>query len=214
MTDHELKKNLKKLAVIVVLAVIIIIGLSVYTLNPKKSQLSIYTSLEYSDALKTYGINEEEFKQYLSIFGNLVIDDFNDEQKNLSMITSFIDEACSVYEAQIDEVGNKTYEPEIMNKISKEIQGKSFKRSENYIVNKDEVKKIPYCKEIQDITKNGDKIEVVYKIVMLDSNNYNEFQNGTLEEDPEEYKVKAVILVNEEYEYSKYFINSIEKIAE
>lgn len=100
MTDKELKKRLKKLFIIAVFILIVLIILVGYILGSHKAELSIYTNAEYTDNLQALGINEEEFKQYLAVFGNLTNDTDNEVQNTLDMTTDFITNLYSSYEVK------------------------------------------------------------------------------------------------------------------
>ena len=223
MTDRELKKSLKKLGIMLVLMFVIIIILSVYTLGTTKAKLSIYDSSEYENSVQTFGINEEEFKQYLSMFGNLISDGSNENLKTINMATYFVDNMCSSYEVEKNESGLKYYDADVVNKVAEEVQGVYIKESldtgSNYTYNKDqniyvqniETDKIPYCINIENISKNGEKIEVTYKLALMTSEQMAKYLTSQ-DVDFGIYTVKAVVMINENYEYSKYFVSSIEKI--
>lgn len=223
MTDRDLKKSFKKLGIIFAVMGVLIVILSVYTLSSTKTELSIYDKSECSNNLQALGINEDEFKKYLSIFGNLIIESSNENEQNLNMISEFIDEMCPIYEAIIDESGLKCYDAEIVNNIAKELKGqginkKSYDVNTNYIYNEEKnsyiqsknLKEKTVCNKIDNITKNGDKIDVTYELIVMDS----EKLVSENEENLKKYKVKAIILNNLEYEYSKYFVSDIEKIKD
>ena len=79
-----------------------------------------------------------------------------------------------------------------------------------YIKNK-EADKIFHCIDIEEIAKKDDKIEVTYKVAVMTAKQMSEYMTGK-ETDFKEYKVKATIMNKSEYQYSKYFVSSIEKI--
>ena len=54
--------------------------------------------------------------------------------------------------------------------------------------------------EIEDFEKKGSKIEVRYKCHIGEKNSV--------------YQIKAILVENSDYKYSKYFVNTIEKIAQ
>lgn len=220
MTDRELKKRYKKLGIALIVILFLIIALSVYTLCSKKAELSIYTNAEYTDNMQALGIEEEEFKQYLSVFGNLVDEKSNKSLQTLNMATKFIDDMCPTYEMETNDAGQKCYETSIINEVVKELNGEVIKENFDvtgsnysydntgkiYIQNK-ESNKTPYCIEIENITKNGDEIEVTYKLVFVENNQIAVEQ----EKENEVHTIKAVIIKNVDYKYSKYFVKSIEK---
>ncbi len=125
MTDIQLKKHFKKLVIVLILATMSMLVLAMYVLGNTKAELSIYTSAESENKLQALGINEEEFKQYLSIASYMVEDASN--EKMLKMASHFIDTLCSAYEAEVAEDGTKSYEKEIVNQVLKEMTGNYIK---------------------------------------------------------------------------------------
>ena len=223
MTDRELKKHLRKLGITLILALILISVLSLYTLSSAKAKLSIYdNNSEEVNKLQALGINEEEFKTYLAIFGNLVIEDVNENEKVLNMASNFINEIYPMSEEENAESDLKCYDVNIVNKICKELKGQTIKENSNfenyvydeeknsYIQNKN-TNKILVCNQIDDIIKDNEKIEVTYELEVINSQEQLENEES---KDAKKYKVRAVILNNSDYEYSKYFVSNIEKIAE
>lgn len=221
MTDKELKKRLNKLLLISVLIVVVLIALGVYILGSRKAELSIYTNAEYTDNLQALGINEEEFKQYLAVFGNLVSDSQDQTEKTLDMTIDFMTNLYSSYEVEINENGSKTYDAELISKISTELAGSYLsenmdegqrytyqKETNTYIQNQD--KKNPYCTKIDEISKNGEQIEVTYELAFMSPEQMAEFMTGK-DMSFETQKVKAVIMNNTDYQYAKYFVSKIEK---
>ncbi len=219
MTDIQLKKHFKKLVIVLILATMSMLVLAMYVLGNTKAELSIYTSAESENKLQALGINEEEFKQYLSIASYMVEDASN--EKMLKMASDFIDTLCSAYEAEVAEDGTKSYEKEIVNQVLKEMTGNYIKedidKSEYYIYNgqanvytkmKDFEEK-PCCVEIEDISKSDNKIEVCYKLAIFNQEQMAEYAT-TQEVLTETKKVKAVIICNTDYQYSKYFVSQIE----
>ncbi len=222
MTDRELKKHLKKLSISIILVALVMIMLSVYTLGSTKAQFSIYNSSKYTNNLQALGIEEEEFKKYLSMFGNLVNDKYDENETILNTASYFMDNMYSAYEIKINEVGMKYYDANIINEVVKEINGTYVKENidggqtytyniENNIYTQNQTQtEIPYCIEITEISKNGEQIEVTYKLAMLTNEQMAEYMTGK-KVDFETKTVKAIILNNTDYEYSKYFVSSIEE---
>lgn len=220
MTDRELKKNIKKLGIVLSLMLVLVGGLAVYTLRDKKAELSIYTNAEYTDNLQALGIEEKEFKEYLSVFGNLVNKNYEEKERTMNMAVHFL-ENMSSYEAQ--ENGGKTYEAEVVDKIAQEVVGDfvkeeinsseiyEFRKAENEYVQKQELEQIPYCVEIEEVSKKEDKIEVVYTLAMMTKEQMAEYLTGQ-KSDLQTYHVKLELMNNEEYEYSKYFVSHMEKL--
>lgn len=219
MTDIQLKKRFKKLVFVLIFAIAAMLVLAMYVLANTKAELSIYTSAESENKLQALGINEEEFKQYLSIAGHMLEDGSND--KILKMASGFIDTLCSAYEAEMAENGVKTYDKEIVNQVLKELCGDYIKQeiqksgyyaydgqANAYTKIKDFEEK-PYCVEIEDISKNDNKIEVHYKMAIFNQEQMAEYAiNQELQ--VETKQVKAVIICNTDYQYSKYFVSTVE----
>lgn len=221
MTDIQLKKRLKKLSVLLVFVILAIVLLSVYTLGFGKAELSLYTSAESQDKLQALGIGEDEFKQYLSIAGYRIQTD--SDEKMLNMATDFIDTLCSAYEAEVGEDGTKSYDMDVIKEVSKEMTGTNFKGTipenefyqyhaeTNMCTSMKEPSEKPFCVNIKDVSKNDDKIEVTYELAVVTPEQMAEYStNGKLDLDTQ--TVKAVIICNSDYEYSKYFISSVEEV--
>ncbi len=222
MTDKELKKQLKKLAIAFLLIMVLLIVLSVYTLGSTKAELSIYQKSEKADIIRILGLNEDELKQYLSIVGNLAINSPESEEiKMLDMATNYIDTMCSAYETQTNENGRKYYDASIVEQVIKEINGKFIKTStpleDRYTYSKEEnsyiqnkaTDKTPYCLQIDNITQNADTIEVTYQLANMTDVQMAEYKTGK-EVNLEIYTVKATLLKNTDYEYCKYFLSHLE----
>lgn len=220
MTDRELKKNIKKLGIVLSLMLVLVGGLAVYTLRDKKAELSIYTNAEYTDNLQALGIEEKEFREYLSVFGNLVDENYSEKERTMNMAVHFL-ENMSSYEAQ--ENGGKMYEAEVIDKIAQEVVGDfikeeinsseiyEFRKAENEYVQKQDIERIPYCVEIKEVSKKEDKIEVVYTLAMMTKEQMAEYLTGQ-KSDLQTYHVKLELMNNKEYEYSKYFVSHMEKL--
>ncbi len=222
MTDRELKKNLKKLGIVLSVLLILVGGLAVYTLRDKKAELSIYTNAEYTENLQALGMNEKELKEYLSVFGNLIDEKDNEKEKTMNMVVHFL-ENMSSYEVQVDENSWKIYDAELVDKIAQEVAGDfvkeeinqsqiyEFRKAENQYVQKQNLEKIPYCVEIKEVSKKEDKIEVVYLLAMMTKEQMADYLTGQ-KSDLQTDTVKLELMKNQEYEYSKYFVSSIEKL--
>ena len=189
MTDRELKKNLKKLGIVLSVLLILVGGLAVYTLRDKKAELSIYTNAEYTENLQALGMNEKELKEYLSVFGNLIDEKDNEKEKTMNMVVHFL-ENMSSYEVQVDENSWKIYDAELVDKIAQEVAGDfvkeeinqsqiyEFRKAENQYVQKQNLEKIPYCVEIKEVSKKEDKIEVVYLLAMMTKEQMADYLTG------------------------------------
>lgn len=221
MTDIQLKKRLKKISVLLILVILAMIVLSVYILGPNKAELSLYTSAESQDKLQALGIGEDEFKQYLSIAGYMIQTD--SDEKVLKMATNFIDTLCSAYEAQVGENGTKSYDMDVIKNVSKEMTGTYFKGNiqeneyyqyhaeTNLCTSIKELGEKPLCVKITDISKNDDKIEVTYELAIVTPEQMAEYStNGNV--NLETSTIKAEIICNRDYEYSKYFIRKVEEV--
>lgn len=222
MTDRELKKQLKKLAIAFLGMMLLLIALSVYTLGSTKAELSLYTQSEKADYIKILGLNEDELKQYLSVVSNLGIDSQKNEGiKMLDMATNFIDTMCSAYEAQTNENGQRYYDASIIDQVIKEINGKFIKTrnslEDRYIYSKEENSyiqnkvsdKTPYCLQIEEIVPEGDNMKVTYQLAYMTDSQMAEYRTGK-EVDLEIYTIEATLLKNTDYEYSKYFLSDLE----
>lgn len=224
MTDRELKKSLKKLGIILCLIVVLVILLLIYTLGNRKADLSIYANAEYRDNLQVLGMDEKEFKEYLSLFGYLVDSQCKDEnQRVLNMATNFMENMCSSYEPQTNEQGMLIYDADTIHQIIKEIEGTYLKTSlkveegytylpeNNTYVQNQAMDRMTNCTQIKEIQKKGDEIEVTYEWMILTKEQMAEFKTGQ-KSDFETHTIQAIILNNPEYEYSKYFVSKIEEI--
>lgn len=223
MTDKELKKSLKKLIKIFILMIFIIILLNAYIFSSKKATLSIYENTEYANSVEIFGIDKEELEKYLSIFGvALENDEKNDNVIALNLATKFIDDMLVDFDDENDTQDN-VYDADLVNQIAKEIKGiylsKKTDIGKNYVYNFNEKQyvknisfdKIPYCIEIEDVVKNEEKIDITYKLANLTSEQLAKYKiEKNIEFEFE--RIKVSILKNEEYEYSKYYLYSIEKI--
>lgn len=222
MTDREFKKQLKKLGIVFALMLVLMASLSVYTLGSTKADLSIYKQTENGDDIKVLGMKEDELKQYLSLFGNLVVgEEQNEKLKLLNMATNFIDTMCSSYEVQTNENGQRCYDAKIVHQIIKETKGEFIKtglnienyytydKESNLYIQTQALDKIPYCLQIDNITKNGDKTEITYQIANMTDTQRAEYMTGK-QTQIQTQTVKITILNNVDYEYSKYFVSNIE----
>lgn len=218
MTDKELKKKFKKLVLILAIFFIVIITLLGYTLGSKKANLSVYTSSDAEINMTALGINEDEFYSYLSIAGFCI-----NENSKLELATYFIDNMCSQNATDDNGNGEKQYDKTLINDVLKEFCGEFIKsklkdddyykyeeQSDSYVQIK-ELEKIPYCLDIEEISKKDDDIEVIYKLALMTSNQMANFENEKKEE-LEIHTVKATIMSNTDYKYSKYFISNIEEV--
>lgn len=202
MTDKELKKNIKKIGIISLSIIIIIIVLTIYILGFHKAELSVCNADEYENDLRMLGIDETEFKEYLSIFANYVDFEESNNVTNLDTVTGFIDKMTAVNQEEFD---SKSYDASVIDKVAEELNGSyiekdidanekySYDLQNNLLIKNVEENQFPSCKEIKEVVQNGEKIEVEYIV----------------EKDGKDKKIKAVIMKNNNYEYSKYFLVSI-----
>lgn len=224
MTDKELKKRLKKLAIALILVVICMIILLGYTLGSQKAELSLYTNSGYVDNLQSLGLKEEEFKQYLALFGYLADSEYSEKEKMLNMATNFMEVMCPSYEPQTDANGLKSYDADGIKEIVKEVKGMSgkedleegqyyiYEKESNQFKQKQPMDCLMDCQEIKEITKNGEEIEVIYTFYAMTKEQMAEFRTGQSQEEYTIHTAKAVIVPNAEYEYSKYFVREIKEI--
>lgn len=204
MTDKELKNNIKKISIIASFILIVITVLTIYTLGFYKADLSVCSSENYEDDLRALGIEETEFREYLSVFSNLLNDNEDENITILDTVTIFIDRMIAIYQ---ENTNAKTYDSKMLNQVAEELNGayidKNIAANEKYFYDADnkiyikneEEKEFPICKEIKEISQNGEKIEVEY----------------TVEQNKKEKNIKAIIMKNSNFEYSKYFLVSIEE---
>ena len=209
MTDIELKNAVKKLGIISCLVLILLIGVSIFTLGNTKASLSIYDNLADGMSPQKYGIDEKELKQYLSVFANFALEE-SEQQQALAATICFEDEMSIPEE-------NK-YKVEILKKILNEMKSTisiENQSSEKYIYNKEDNSfslqdnarmEFPTCLEIKEISKVEDDIEVVFEVAKL-----GDVASGS-QENIEKITLKARIGINDEYEFVKYYLSSIEKI--
>ncbi len=219
MTDIQLKKRFKKLVFVLIFAIVAMLALAMYVLANTKAELSIYTSAQSENKLQALGINEEEFKQYLSIAGYMLEEGSN--EKMLKMGSDFIDTLCSAYEAEMAENGTKSYDRERINQVLKELCGDYIKQEiekceyyaydgqANAYTKIKEFEEKPQCVQIEEISKNGNKVEVRYKLARLNPEQMAEYVTNQ-DVQLETKEVNAVIICNTDYQYSKYFISQIE----
>lgn len=232
MDEEKFKNSLKKTIIVIIVVLIFILIIGIYIFNSKKAQLSIYSNKEQGNMFQSIGMKEEEFKQYLSVFSLLVNEKYNqdgyddktlDNMRVLDTAISYIEEMSS-YEVTQNNEGLQTYEANIINEIAKEIKGMyisnnidagnlyTYDETQNvYIKNESEYTTV-YCTQIDEIEKKDGKIITTYKCIFPKDNELSEYQeNNPIE--IETYTIKATIVENTDYEYSKYFISSIEKIS-
>jgi hypothetical protein len=219
MTDKQLKNNLKKLRNIIIIIIIFIIFFVAKIFYSKKTELSICANVnDYN--LESFGINQDEFEKYLSIFGNLIDEKYNEKQRKLNMAINFIENMYSSYEVIIDDNGLKIYNSDIVNKIISDVTGsyieENFADGQNYLYNKEEkyykqnmpINRIPHFIKIDNISKENDKINVIYTVGFFTNEEFASYMIGEGIKF-EKYKVQAIIMENKDYEYSKYFVNDI-----
>jgi len=168
---------------------------------------------------RLFGINEDEFVEYLSIAGYIANSHEYTDMLNLS--TRFIDTLYSSYEPEILESGEKKYDIDIINNVLKEIIGDyikedienndyyTFDKQTNTCTKLHELDEIPYCIEIENIEKLDNGIEIKYKLAIMTNSQKVDFLT-TGKNNAETINVKATISNNTEYAYSKYFISNIE----
>ncbi len=223
MTDTELKKYMKRLVIVLLLLIICMAALSVYVLGGQKAELSLYTNVNETDNLQTLGIDEAEFREYLAVFGNLVNPQNDENQRKLNMATNFIENLHTSSELQNDETSLKSYMTEEIHAIIKEVEGTNltspieggeiykYVPEENKYQQCQDLEKMMCCIKIKSIEKQKEAIEVIYELGIMTKEQMAQYETGQPVEF-ETHQVKAMITINENYEYSKYFVNKIEII--
>lgn len=217
--DNEVKRNILKIVGVGAALIIFLIAISVGTLLSAKTSMSVFNKETTEFNLTREGIKEEEFKKYLSVFAILVKDyqgfDIEsaaeqDDIRKMDSAVLFLDSLDESYTPNYNENGQSEYDAKLINGIIEEINGVKINGnvSNNRFYTYDEGKNV-YAKiggeqlvcakidSIDSFEKKGNKIDVVYTC------NYGE---------NEIYKIKAVIVVNETFDNSKYYVNKIEKV--
>jgi len=217
--DNEVKRNILKIVGVGAALIIFLIAISVGTLLSAKTSMSVFNKETTGFNLTKEGIKEEEFKKYLSVFSNLVKDyqgfDIEsvaeqDDIRKMDSAVLFLDSLDETYTPNYNENGQSEYDAKLINSIIEEINGVKINGNvaNNRFYTYDEGKNVYVkiggeqlvCAKIDSIDsfeKKGNKIDVVYTC------NYGE---------NEIYKIKAVIVVNETFDNSKYYVNKIEKV--
>ena len=184
-------------------------------------------------SLEAKGIDKEEFENYLSMFSHLFYEGYykdyeltQEELKdtqNMNMAIDFLD-ILYLYEGEKDEQGIIAYEVEKVNNIVKEMTGTYIykKLDVKNIYSYDETKNV-YIPNLQDnintllismdeLEKKDEKIEVIYKVAFAKESEKQKYLEGQKVE-LETYNIKATILENKDYEFSKYYVSSIKQIS-
>lgn len=239
MNNDQFKFGIKLTITICILVFIIIIGLFIYIFHSNKATPDIYSEIlsntskdanliDISEiSLESKGINKEEFENYLSLFGRQVREYYtleDKEEKNTLMLDSAVSFLTTLYMNEHVEDGILTYEADKINKIVTEMNGiyinKKLDVTEIYKYDEEKNVYIPqqlespgylYIETV-DINKIEDRIEAEFKVAFPEETDALKYNNNE-QVKIETYTVKAVILENEEYEYSKYYVSSLEILS-
>lgn len=238
MDNEEFKVGIKLTITITLIIIGIIIGFLVFVFSSKNTETDIYSeifsntnkdvnSIKVSEiSLETKGIDKEEFESYLNLFGYLVREYpelVEKEEKNTLMIDAAVNLLNTVYtyEYTVDEI--PAFEADKINKIVREMNGEYiYKKLDVKTRYKYDEEKNVYIPQIEENTeclfletislvKEDDKIETEFKIAFPDEKTFSDYTNN-LPVEMETYTVKAIILENSEYEYSKYYVSSIDVV--
>lgn len=211
-------KKMKIILYIGCISLILIIAMAIYVFYPNKSTLSVYSD-EENISLEKDGIKTEEFNKYLLSISLLVNEEYEDkygveEIENIRMLDTAISYIHTLEETPVlNEDGNYEYDANIINKIIQEMNGLNIEKNipvgNKYTYNEEknmyivsESNETITCTNIEiiEFSKKDNKIELVYKCNLGEKNS--------------NYKIKAILVENSSYEYSKYFVNTIEKISQ
>lgn len=212
-------KRMKLILIVCCALIILAILLSIYVFFPKKATVSVYSD-NLSFNLEKEGIKADDFNKYLSIISLLVNEEYEDkygaeEIENIRMLDTAIAYIHSKGEniPDLNETGNYEYDANTINKIIQETKGLNIEKNipvgTKYTYNEEknvyvvsENNTITTCEiiEIEEFSKKDNKIEVTYTCY--------------LGEKDSTYKIKSILVENSEFEYSEYFVNTIEKISQ
>lgn len=217
--NNEIRKNILKIVGVGFSLIVFLIIISVGTIRGAKTSMSVFNKQTTEFNLTKEGIKEEEFKKYLSVFAILAkeyngydisSDAERDDIRKMDSAVLFLDSLDETYTPNYNEGGQSEYDAALINSIVEEINGVKINGniSNNKFYSFDEAKNVYVkiggeqlvCAKIDSIDsfeKKGNKIDVVYTC------NYGE---------NDVYKIKAVLVVNEAYDNSKYYVNEIEKM--
>lgn len=239
MNNDEFKAGMKITIVATLIVIGIIIGFLIFVFSAKKTETDIYseilsnTSKNANDidvseiSLETKGIDKTEFESYLKLFGYLVRqypELTEKEEKNTLMIDAAVRLLNTVYTYEYSEDGVTVFEADKINQIVKEMNGeyvsKNLEVENRYKYDEEKNVYIPQIQEFSDclyletasIKKDDDKIQAEFKVAFPNETEMSNYTNK-LPVELETYTVKAVVLENLEYEYSKYYVSSIEVVS-
>lgn len=208
--------------------------------NPKKTIYDEFSNSEVVTTevskvfLETKGINKEEFEKYLSVGAILTREDLpkdiskeeRDNYKYMLLANSFITDVKGE-ELALDEINNISYvESNKVNEILKELNGKFIKNNLNVtgyyeyiedelgnkkynIQNKEDF--VSYLVEFSEAEFLSDNIEVRFKNVFGTNEEITKLMNNE-KVSLKTYEYKAIVKENSAFNYSKYYISSIELI--
>ena len=240
MNDEELKRKTKRSVILFVIGIIIIIIGAIYISVSPNSKKNIYEEYNAESEitagvskvyLQTKGINKEEIEKYLSVSAILrrvdlptdIIEAEKDNYKYMLVSTSFIKDVLGE-EFLVSETDNfNVVDATKVNSILKELFGKYIQNNLNvtnyYEYNEENVEYsikgaedcFSYLVELSELEVNNGLIEVKFKNVFGNNEEITKYINGE-KVSLETYELKASLMENETYDYSKYYINNIELI--
>ncbi len=231
MSEEEFKKALKKTGIISCIFIVIMI-LLVYTVFHKSKIELTMNDMQDGIIVESIGIKEDLLKQYLSVFG-LLVNDAYEQEKDVKEIenTRALDMAISYMNTMYDYIETKNnatmeeYDATEIHDIIQEVQGTYIEKniiSHKYAYNEiDNAYTIVdgeqfingCCTNIQDIQKKDDKITITYDCIFPNENELRQYTAGETIS-IETYTIKVILVENNEYDYSKYFVNHIEKVSQ
>lgn len=239
MDNDEFKLGMKLTITITLIIIGIIIGFGVFIFSARNTETDIYSeilsntskdvnSIDVSEiSLETKGIDKKEFESYLKLFGYLVREYpelVEKEEKNTLMIDAAVNLLNTVYTYEYTVDGETAFEADKINKIVREMNGQyinknlevktRYKYDEEkniYIPQEQETTECLYLETIS-IVKEDDKIETEFKVSFPNEETLSNYTNK-LPVEIETYTVKAVVLENSEYEYSKYYVSDIKVVS-
>lgn len=239
MNNEEFKLGIKTTITITLIIIGIIIGVLIYVFSSRNTEADIYAeilsnttkdlnSTSVSEiSLETKGIDKEEFESYLKLFGHLVKEYpelVEKEEKHTLMLDAAVELLNTMYTYEENNVNeNLVLEADKINKIVREMNGEYINKKLNvknrykydeekneYIVQANDFNECLLI-ETLNIVKEDEKIEAEFKVAFPDEKSFSDYTNN-LPVEMQTYTVKAVILENSEYEYSKYYVSNIDVI--
>lgn len=221
MNDKQFGIGLKISIIITCIILIMEIALVVIVLKNNNNSSSILEDVEGATS-EVQIENDEEFKQYLEIFGLMVQEETPLSSPEIETIIGFLSQ-ISLYEPiQIAENQFWGFEEEIVKKVAVELLGKSeiptgddFVFDENakaYRTSDGREFIFGKCMKVDKVDIDGNIYTVEYTCTFPNDGEIFEYTEGN-KVSLNTYKIKAVIQKNETYEYSKYYLKNIELLS-